>query len=55
MIDIILQMVLIFCQYMTLLCLVDIKKRLRGMDSGQEETNEYLADIRKNCGDKADI
>ena len=30
-----------------LLCLVDIKKRLKGIDSGQEETNEYLSDIRK--------
>lgn len=47
MVNIILHMVLILCQCMILVCLVRIKRYLGGIDSGQEETNEYLSDIRK--------
>ncbi len=47
MVNIILHMVLILCQCMILICLVRIKRYLRSIDSGQEETNEYLSDIRK--------
>lgn len=47
MVNIILHMVLILCQCMILICLVRIKRYLNGIDAGQEETNEYLSDIRK--------
>ena len=47
MIDIILLLIQTGCLGRMLLCLMDIKRRLKGIDSGQEETNEYLSDIRK--------
>lgn len=47
MIDTILLLIQTGCLGGMLLCLMNIKRRLRGIDSGQEETNEYLSDIRK--------
>ena len=47
--DIILQILQIVFRCITLLFLIDIRRYLRSLDSGQEETNEYLSDIRKIC------
>lgn len=55
MVNIILHMVLILCQCMILVCLVRIKRYLGGIDSGQEETNEYLSDIRKIYRESMDV
>ena len=47
MIDIVLSGVQLLVQCAVLLCLVRIRRYLNGIDFGQEETNEYLSDIRK--------
>ena len=47
MIDTILLLIQAGCQCAALLCLVRIRRYLKSIDSGQEETNEYLSDIRK--------
>lgn len=47
MINIVLNAAQLLVQCAALLCLVRIKRYLGGIDSGQEETNEYLSDIRK--------
>lgn len=47
MMDTILLLIQAGCQCAVLLYLVRIRRYLKSIDSGQEETNEYLSDIRK--------
>lgn len=47
MIDIVLKGAQLLVQCIIVMYLSEIRMYLRGIGSGQEETNEYLSDIRK--------
>lgn len=47
MIDIVLKGAQLLVQCIIVMYLSEIRMYLKGIDAGQEETNEYLSDIRK--------